>query len=80
MTVQLAGCIWKMLITLQCLKDERDLEEAGYDVLKSMSREQVCYAEIRFAPLFSEIRIHELQKGNGSTDQRAGERKTGLRY
>lgn len=38
----------------QCLRDERGLEEAGFDVLKSMSRENVCYAEIRFAPLFSE--------------------------
>lgn len=37
----------------QCLRDERGLEEAGFDVLKSMSRENVCYAEIRFAPLFS---------------------------
>lgn len=38
----------------QCRRDERGLEEAGFDVLKSMSRENVCYAEIRFAPLFSE--------------------------
>ena len=38
----------------QCLRDERGLEEAGFDVLKCMSRENVCYAEIRFAPLFSE--------------------------
>ena len=28
--------------------------EAGYDVLKSMKQENVCYAEIRFAPLLSE--------------------------
>ena len=33
--------------------DETGLEEAGYDVLRSMSRENVCYAEIRFAPLLS---------------------------
>lgn len=33
--------------------DEKGLEEAGYDVLRSMSRENVCYAEIRFAPLLS---------------------------
>ncbi|MGN1192385.1 MAG: adenosine deaminase [Dorea sp.] len=36
-----------------CLRDEEGLEEAGYDVLRSMSRENVCYAEIRFAPLLS---------------------------
>ena len=29
--------------------DEKGLEGAGYDVLKSMSQENVCYAEIRFA-------------------------------
>ena len=34
--------------------DEQGLAEAGYDVLSSMSQENVCYAEIRFAPLFSE--------------------------
>ena len=38
----------------QCIMDEKGLEEAGYDVLKSMSRENVRYAEIRFAPLLSE--------------------------
>ena len=37
----------------RCLKDETGLEEAGYDVLGSMSRENICYAEIRFAPLLS---------------------------
>ncbi|MGN0332137.1 MAG: adenosine deaminase [Lachnospiraceae bacterium] len=36
-----------------CLKDEAGLEGAGYDVLKVMSKENVCYAEIRFAPLLS---------------------------
>lgn len=38
----------------QCLMDEKGLEAAGYDVLRSMSHENVCYAEIRFAPLLSE--------------------------
>lgn len=36
-----------------CLKDEAGLEGAGYDVLENMSRENVYYAEIRFAPLLS---------------------------
>lgn len=36
-----------------CIKDEAGLEGAGYDILKSMSRENICYAEIRFAPLLS---------------------------
>lgn len=36
-----------------CLKDESGLEGAGYDVLRTMGRECVCYAEIRFAPMLS---------------------------
>ena len=36
-----------------CLRDEEGLEGAGYDVLKTMAGENVCYAEIRFAPLLS---------------------------
>lgn len=36
-----------------CLKDEKGISEAGYDVLRTMSSENVCYAEIRFAPLLS---------------------------
>ena len=38
----------------KCLMDEAGLQEAGYDVLRSMKQENVCYAEIRFAPLLSE--------------------------
>ena len=52
----LAEYLEKFDMPCQCLKDEEGLEEAGYDVLKSMSREHVCYAEIRFAPLFSETK------------------------
>ncbi|MGN1166887.1 MAG: adenosine deaminase [Lachnospiraceae bacterium] len=37
----------------ECLRDEGGLEGAGYDVLETMSRENVLYAEIRFAPLLS---------------------------
>ena len=50
----LAEYLEKFDLPCQCLRDEEGLEEAGYDVLKSMNREHVCYAEIRFAPLFSE--------------------------
>ena len=38
----------------KCIMDGEGLSEAGYDVLKSMKQENVCYAEIRFAPLLSE--------------------------
>lgn len=50
----LAEYLEKFDLPGQCLQDEEGLAEAGYDVLKSMSLEHVCYAEIRFAPLFSE--------------------------
>lgn len=43
----------KFDLPCQCIKDEEGLEEAGYDVLKTMSSENVVYAEIRFAPLLS---------------------------
>ena len=35
----------------KCIMDEAGLREAGYDVLRSMKQENVCYTEIRFAPL-----------------------------
>ena len=38
----------------KCIMDEEGLREAGYDVLCSMHQENVCYAEVRFAPLLSE--------------------------
>ena len=58
----LAEYLEKFDMPCQCLKDEEGLEEAGYDVLKSMSREHVCYAEIRFAPLFSETESMSCKK------------------
>ena len=50
----LAEYLEKFTLPGLCIMDEEGLKEAGYDVLKSMSRENVCYAEIRFAPLLSE--------------------------
>ena len=44
----------KFDLPCQCLQDAQGLELAGYDVLKNMSRENVRYAEVRFAPLLSE--------------------------
>lgn len=49
----LAEYLEKFELPLKCLQDEAGLEGAGYDVLEGMSRENVCYAEIRFAPLLS---------------------------
>lgn len=43
----------KFDLPCSCLKTEEGLEEAGYDILHTMSLENVCYSEIRFAPLFS---------------------------
>ena len=44
----LAEYLEKFTLPGLCIMDEEGLKEAGYDVLKSMSRENVCYAEIRF--------------------------------
>lgn len=41
----------KFALPGECLRDAKGLEEAGYDVLRTMSEENVIYAEIRFAPL-----------------------------
>lgn len=49
----LAEYLQKFELPGACLKDEEGLEGAGYDILETMSREHVCYAEIRFAPLLS---------------------------
>ena len=40
----------------QCIQDEEGLREAGYDVLRQMKEENVCYAEVRFAPLLSTLK------------------------
>lgn len=47
----LAEYLKKFALPGECLTDETGLREAGYDVLETMSREHVIYAEIRFAPL-----------------------------
>ncbi len=49
----LAEYLEKFAVPCSCLMDEAGLEGAGYDVLQAMSYENVCYAEIRFAPLLS---------------------------
>ena len=38
----------------RCIMDEEGLSGAAYDLLSQMNEENVCYAEIRFAPLLSE--------------------------
>ncbi len=52
---------WQKGITgrIECIGG---LREAGYDVLRSMHQEHVCYAEIRFAPLLSETSDMDCRK------------------
>lgn len=40
----------------ECIQDEEGLKEAGYDVLRQMKAENICYAEVRFAPLLSTMK------------------------
>lgn len=49
----LAEYLAKFRLPLECLKDAEAFREAGYDILRTMSGENVRYAEIRFAPLSS---------------------------
>ena len=65
-----------------CLQDEKGLTEAGYDLLRTMSLENVIYTEIRFAPLLSvsasmktEQVIESLLKG-----LRKGKQDFGIEY
>ena len=44
----LAEYLEKFSLPGQCIMDEKGLEAAGYDVLRTMSQENVRYAEIRF--------------------------------
>lgn len=58
----------------ECLQDAEGLEGAGYDILRTMSQENIVYAEIRFAPLLHvnqncqttqviEALLHGLERG-----------------
>lgn len=51
--LSLSEYLEKFRLPLACLRDETGLREAGYDILRTMSNENVRYAEIRFAPLSS---------------------------
>lgn len=43
----------KFDLPCSCIKDEEGLERAGMDILNTMHKENVIYAEIRFAPMLS---------------------------
>lgn len=49
----LAEYLAKFRLPLECLQDAEAFQDAGYDILRTMSGENVRYAEIRFAPLSS---------------------------
>lgn len=49
----LAEYLEKFDIPMQCIQTEEGLKGAGYDLIRSVSKEQIKYIEVRFAPLFS---------------------------
>lgn len=49
----LAEYLDKFALPISCLQDEEGLEKAGLDVMETLSKEHVVYAEIRFAPYAS---------------------------
>lgn len=53
----LAQYLEKFDLPLSCMQDEKGLFEAGYDFIRTMSRDNMDYVEVRFAPSLS------LQKG-----------------
>ena len=46
----------------RCIMDEEGLSGAAYDLLSQMNEENVCYAEIRFAPILSETKKMDSRK------------------
>ena len=55
--------IWKNFdLPGRCIMDEEGLSGAAYDLLSQMNEENVCYAEIRFAPLLSETKKMDSRK------------------
>lgn len=46
----------------KCIMDEAGLSGAAYDLLAQMKEENVCYAEVRFAPLLSETNAMDCRK------------------
>ena len=46
----------------RCIMDEEGLSGAAYDLLSQMNEENVCYAEILFAPLLSETKKMDSRK------------------
>lgn len=41
----------KFVLPIACLQDQTGLAGAGYDVLRTMGAENICYAEVRFDPI-----------------------------
>ena len=49
----LAEYLEKFSLPLSCMQTAEGLRLAGYDFIRSCAAENVCYAEVRFAPQFS---------------------------
>lgn len=52
----LAEYLEKFDIPIQCIQTEEGLSGAGYDLIRSVAKDQIKYIEVRFAPLIS---VHE---------------------
>ncbi len=46
----------------KCILDEEGLSGAAYDLMSQLKKENVCYAEVRFAPLLSETEEMDCRK------------------
>ena len=59
----------KFDLPLLALQNEEGLKGAGYDLIRSVSKENVKYIEVRFAPLLS---VHEIWDKTGDRERSAG--------
>ena len=66
----------------QCIMDEEGLFGAAYDLMGQLQEENVCYAEVRFAPLLSETGSMDCRKVIEATvrGMEQGKKDFGIEY
>ena len=68
----------KFDLPCSCLRTQGRVGPAGYDILQTMSMENVCYGEIRFAPLLSVTEEMDTKRVNRRIASWTGKRKTAV--
>ncbi len=78
----LAEYLKKFDLPLQCLQTEEGLRRAGYDFIKNVSKENVKYVEVRFAPALSKGQGLDCEKVMGAVLEglEAGKKEYDIEY